>query len=54
MLWEPIERMKKTTKCHTHIGKELLDAAVGRRGNLGPQKILYEFLHVHILNQRER
>lgn len=44
----------RTRKCHTHLAKELLDAVVGWRGNLGPHEILNEFLHVQILNQRER
>ena len=32
------------------LSKELLDAAVGRRGNLGPHEILYELSHVDIFN----
>ena len=44
----------KTRECRTYLSKEFLDAAVSRRGNLGPHEILYEVPHVNILNQRER
>ena len=41
-----------TRECRTDLRKEFLDAAVGRRGNLGPLKILYELTHVDILNKK--
>ena len=43
-----------TRECSTDFNKESLDAAVGRRGNLGPHGILYELPHVDILNQKEK
>jgi hypothetical protein len=44
----------KKQKHDTHLGKEFLDVAVGRRGTLGAHEILYELPHVHILNQKKR
>ena len=38
-----------TRKCCIDLSKEFLDAAVGRRGNLGRHEILYELPHVNIL-----
>ena len=40
----------KIGECWIDLSKEFLDAAVGRRGYLGPHEILYELLHVDIFN----
>ena len=45
--------MEKTNEWHTHLGKEFLDAAIGRRGDIGAHEILYKISHVHILNKKK-